>query len=250
MSESDNRKKEILPELLDNEESFVLYSAVTACPYILCDQETRDDEIFLFFTESGARTECAKLKNEGIPTRIVRLGKDDLSAFYSSLYTLGVNAVMVETEQGRVRFQLEEIMKRKDSISGRGGGKWVENPQLHLTAIYLMQGMRTRQGKNMEKEQRELLEEMMVHFAKGRFIQPMRIGEGKVPLLRHPKGEKYQPIFTDILEFQKFCKNNEFQPLIVEAARIPKILSSEAAGVVINPLGVNLPLQIKKKREA
>ena len=37
---------------------------------------------------------------------------------------------------------------------------------------------------------------------------------------------------------------------IIPAAKIPEVMVAEAKGVVINPLGVNVQLQVSKKRPA
>ena len=59
----------------------------------------------------------------------------------------------------------------------------------------------------------------------------------------------YQAIFTDIMEFQKFNRENQLRPLVITADKIPQILVAEAVGVLLNPMGVRMPLQIKKQAE-
>ena len=56
----------------------------------------------------------------------------------------------------------------------------------------------------------------------------------------------FQAIFTDILEFQKFNREGRLRPLVVTADKIPQIMTEEAKGVILNPMGVRMPLQIKK----
>ncbi len=59
----------------------------------------------------------------------------------------------------------------------------------------------------------------------------------------------YQAIFTDFMEFQKFNRENQLRPLVITADKIPQILVAEAVGVLLNPMGVRMPLQIKKQAE-
>ena len=53
-----------------------------------------------------------------------------------------------------------------------------------------------------------------------------------------------------MLEFQKFTKGEKMKTAVIPAAKIPEILVGEAKGVVINPFGVNVQLQVAKKKPA
>lgn len=136
---------------------------------------------------------------------------------------------------------------RADPKNQPEGQVWVENPQLHLTALYLMQEVRKNPEAIKTQEMKDLQEEIGADFTKGKYIQPVQREGNGIPLLKMAQEEKYQPIFTDILEFQKFNKGGQLRPLVVEAAKVPQVLAPEACGVVINPLGVNLPMKIGRK---
>lgn len=82
----------------------------------------------------------------------------------------------------------------------------------------------------------------MIHFKEGRYIVAVQEGQG-IPMLQK-EGKIYQPLFTDFQEFQKFNREKKFKTAIVEAGKITEFLSSQAVGVVINPMGVNLLLNI------
>ena len=90
----------------------------------------------------------------------------------------------------------------------------------------------------------ELQEELLAHFGKGKYVVPMQQDGNQVPLVKVKNGDTYQPVFTDILEFQKFNKNNEFRGMVVEAGKLPQVVPQEARGVVLNLLGLNLPLPL------
>ena len=101
----------------------------------------------------------------------------------------------------------------------------------------------------MTEELAQLQEEMSVNFGRGNFLVPLQ-KEGKgIPLIRMGE-EKYQPVFTDILEFQKFNRGNVLRPVVVSADRIPQVLVADACGVVLNPMGVNVPLRIERGNKA
>ncbi len=249
MSDTNTGRGDILFKLQGSKELYILYSAVTKCPYIVCDAETFDDEIFLFFTEEDGRRAWEKYKEDSIPTNLVRLENKNFLLFYTSLYTMGINALLAADGGKEFRVQLESLVSRRKPEELGDGAVWVENPQMHLTALYLMQEVRRRPGQDMKKEHQAMLEETVAHFSRGRFIQPVRKEQRGIPLLQVPGGDKYQPIFTDILEFQKFNQNDQFRPLVVEAKKLPQILAPEAVGVVVNPLGVNLPLKVEKAKK-
>ncbi len=63
-----------------------------------------------------------------------------------------------------------------------------------------------------------------------------------MPLLKQQNGDSYQPIFTDMLEFNKFNRENFFKASVMTADKITGALAKGARGVVVNPMGVNLQL--------
>jgi hypothetical protein len=240
-------RESILLKMKENEAVYIIFSTATKCPYVYCDPETFDDEIFVYFTEEEARGKWEELRKELTPVSMVRLENKHFLFFYTSLFTMGINALVVSDGTEQVVFQLEEIVSRAQPGERKDGTVWVENPQLHLTSLYMMQDVRKNNGK-MKPEHQAMLEEVVAHFAKGKVIQPLRKEGRSIPLLKLPDGDKYQPVFTDILEFQKFNRENQFSPLVVEAVKMPRVLVKDAVGIVINPLGVNVPLKMERKQ--
>lgn len=230
--------------LRDAEEFFVLLSAYTREPYVNCDPETFDDQILLYFDQEEAKQEATRMKEEQSPVSVARLEKRQFMAFYTSLYTLGVNAILIHQGGKTTRLQLSDFVKRKEPEDSQAAKQWVENPALHVTALYLMQELRRRPGQEIPPDLREMQEEIAAHFKTGRFILAAAQGENKVPLVRLGDNSVFQPIFTDILEFAKFNRENKLRPLVVSAADLPKVTAKEANGVIINPMGVNLPLTV------
>ena len=88
----------------------------------------------------------------------------------------------------------------------------------------------------------------MAHFSRGRYIVAFEADKG-IPLLKDKKDDTYQPVFTDIMEFQKFNRENRFRTAVIPAEKIPDLLAPETKGVTINPMTVNLQLQIRKKEK-
>ena len=94
--------------------------------------------------------------------------------------------------------------------------------------------------------EKELQEEILADYGKGTYLAPFNEENG-VPLLKQQNGDSYQPIFTDMLEFNKFNRENFFKASVMTADKITGALAKGARGVVVNPMGVNLQLPITKR---
>ena len=137
-------------------------------------------------------------------------------------------------------------MKRNKQQGQESGEKiWVENPSLHLTMLYYMQELRRKPGQESLPQIKEWQDEITSDFSKGSYIVPAE-KEGKGLAAVKVNEQLFQAIFTDILEFQKFNREGRLRPLVVTADKIPQIMTEEAKGVILNPMGVRMPLQIKK----
>ena len=234
------------------EELYAIMSLCTRMPYVECDGETYDDQILVFFEEVNAKREVQKLIEKKIPVQLVRLTKNAVLPFFVNLFPLGVNCVVVNRgADGAVVIQLQEMLRRPDRNRLPDGKLIIENPALHLTAIYYMQELKRVPPEQQDKvAMEELYEEMLSHFQKGKYIIAAREEDSGIPLLKQPNGDLFHPIFTDIQEFQKFCvlnKNEKFKTGIIEAKNIIHILAPNAKGIAINPMGVNVMLQMVKK---
>lgn len=242
-----DRKKAALELLRTSKEMYTLLSGCTGLPHVECDPETYDDQILLFLREEDAKRKGMALVGEKNPVRPIRVEQKSFLPFYTSLYPMGVNCIVLNAGQPDcISVQLEELIRRERPQELPEGQVWVENPELHLTAIYFTQGIYRSQGK-MTEELQELHEEMIAHFGKGRYIFPAG-EEGKgIPLVKGRDGRLCQPLFTDAREFQKFNKSGQFRAMVVEAEKIGNLLTEESEGVVVNPLGVNVQFQLMKK---
>lgn len=75
----------------------------------------------------------------------------------------------------------------------------------------------------MTEELKELNEEMMAHYMRGRYILGVT-EKNAVPILKQKDGRVLQPIFTDMQEFMKFQnvnRNEKMKTAVVEAAKLP-----------------------------
>lgn len=243
-------KQELLKRLGNAEsEFFVMMSACTKAPYLVCDPETFDDEILLFFTEEDARQEHARLTEAKVPVTLTKLNTRQMLLFFTSLYTMGVNALLIFWNGESVVVQLDEIVKKKSQDQMPEGAVWVENPELHLTALYFGQALRSPSKEDVNSRLAELQEELTAHFKRGKFIFALGREEQGTPLVKLKDGNVYQPVFTDVLEFQRFNRENKFRPVVVDGEKLPQVLAKEARGVLLNMMSVNIPLMVGRPQQ-
>ena len=242
-------KQETLAALRTPGELYVIMSGATRLPFVFCDEETFDDEIFLYYRADDAKEKAKELRGKRYASAVVKLEDKQLLAFYTSLYTMGVNCLAVNSgTDTEISIQLSDLVIRRKPEELPEGKRPVENPALHLTAIYFMQEMRRQAEPQPTEELNKLQEELLAHYGKGTFVAAVR-EDGQVPILKQKDGSIYQPLFTDMLEFQKFARGEKMKMAVIPAAKIPEILVGEAKGVVINPFGVNVQLQVAKRKK-
>lgn len=246
-----DKKREVLIKLKDSKEMFVLMSACTRAPHVTCDPETFDDEVYIFFKEEDAKAEVDILRKEGHPVQIVKIGDKGRLGFYMNLHSIGVNCIVTDKDtEHEMAVQLNELVKKREPKNAEEEKLQIENPQLHLTALYFMQKLRAAKNPEMTDEMKELYEEMMAHFQKGRFILAAK-EDNQLPLLKQKDEKVFLPVFTDIQEFGRFAqarKEDKIKAIAVEASKLPGLVTKGISGIVLNPFGVNVPIQMKLKK--
>lgn len=242
------------------ESIYVLFSQMTKLPFVECDEETYDDQVYVF-TEEGRTQEFAKkYTNEKILLAAAKIPNAQIKGFLSSLYAIGVNALVVQDEGAPVRVELEQLMPRPDLDALMNDKIPRVNPQLQLTALYFLQELRRPIERDLEakKRLRSLEEEMAANLMRSRFIVTMDLTENggdlkpgaknqkvKIPYVKNKNGDIYQPCYTDFGEFQKFNAKNKDVKMRLSAVSyddLPKYLVGQAKGFVFNPAGFNLIL--------
>ena len=142
-----------------------------------------------------------------------------------------------------IAIQLGELVRRPEQ---KPGEEPIENPELQITAMYFMQKVRSQKELKLTDETKELQEELMAHYQRGRYITAIS-EDKKMPILNKDDGQVLMPIFTDVQEFLKFQNENrdmKYTMGVVEAARIPEAMGPEVTGVVVNPFGIDLQLNV------
>ena len=134
------------------------------------------------------------------------------------------------------------------------GKKTALNPTLQLSGIYFMQELR-RPIKNEErKNMREMEEELLVNLRKSEYLMVMNVSEEdpkkiNIPFLKDKKDQILQPIFSDVMELEKFTKGKKMRVAKLPFTKLMDVMLENAAAYVVNPMGFNLVLnrdQVKK----
>ncbi len=240
------RRLEVMTALRTSEELYTLIALTTNQPFVQCDPETYDDVVYVYADFEDIKREGMRFIELKHPVRIQKLKKDELLIFYTHLYTMGVNCIVFNGfMENEYKLQLSDLVKRP-AEAAPNGAKWIENSSLHLTALYFMQELRRQNLKELTPELKEMQAEIIEHFNKGTFV--FAAGEdNRLPILKHPNGDVYLPVYTDLMEAGKFKTDQPIKLGVLPAAQIVKLLPPEAKGIVINPQGVNLQLPITKR---
>lgn len=242
-------KQETLQALRNPGEIYVVMSVATRMPFVDCDDETFDDQVFLYYRLDDAKEKAKALAEQRYQVAVAKIEEKQLLGFYTNLYTMGVNCLAVNSGTDMaISVQLNELVRRKTPEELPKGQKLIENPALHLTAMYFMQELRRQNGAEPTRELKELQEELLAHYTEGTFILAIQ-EDGQVPVLKQKDGSVYQPVFTDAVEFRKFARDKKFRTAAVPAGKIPELLVPEAKGVAINPFGVNVQLKIARPKK-
>lgn len=253
MENSKAKDQKVLQMVRSQKEMYVIFSECTKMPYVVCDPKTYDDEILIYFNVDECKNKVRQLMNEKIPVKIVKIENRSFLEFYVSLYPMGVNEIVYDLGLPKeIRIQLADLVTRKNDGKMPNGQERIENSEFQLTALYYMQeARRLPQEKVLESEElRELSEEMMAHFQKGKYFVVSKEGKEMV-ILKQKDGKVFQPIFTDVQELGKFLsvhRKEKLQTGIVEAGKLIEILVPGAEGVAVNPFGINLQMKIQKKQ--
>ncbi len=237
-----------LNRLIGTEKLFAIISKRTMLPFVECDAETFDDEVLVFEKPEFVQKALIRLSEAKNPLDVALITQKDRLNFFANLCTMGVNCVVLDAgaeDEGRI--QLDRLVKAPKGMTP-DGQPWVDNPALHLTAIYFMQAIARNVNKEMTQELADLREEMIAHYSTGNFV--VMLNEQKqLPIMKFPNGDAYHPIFTDLFEASKFKVEGAVMRAIVPSPSIPNILSPEAKGVIVNPSGVGLQLPIIRQAQ-
>ncbi|MGC4019791.1 MAG: SseB family protein [Muricomes sp.] len=236
--------------------TYAAFSQGTKMPFITCDEETFNDQIWIFATEERAKEITQRFKDENQDfMMIVRIENNQLLSFYGSLHLLGVNEIVFVEEEQVTKIPLDNVVVPVDYSKTPEEKRPVINPQMQLTGLYFMQEIHRNIPTNEKPVLRELEEEMAANLVRSKFLMALELeGETrrpdgsnlKIPCVKNKEGKTFQPIFTDNNELRKFNSAGKFQANVVEFVNIEKVLGQGVEGVVINPQSMNIVISKDK----
>lgn len=238
---------EAIKELQARENVFVAYAQTTKLPYVTCDEETYNDQVWFFAEEESLKEFGKKKLEEKILLMGMRYEKKDFPRMYGLLFSVGANTVIWNNGTEEIELELEQIVKKPDISQLEPAKRPLINATLQLSGIYFMQELRRPVPKEEHKNLRELEEELIANLKKSEFLVAMGQDEEdpkklNVPYLKNKEGQILQPVFSDVMEFEKFGKGKKLRIAKIPFDKLPGIMIEQAEGIVFNPMGFNLIL--------
>ena len=240
---------------------FTAFSPLTRMPYVACDPETFDDQVYIFTTEALCGDFAKTLGEQQIPATPLNIPQPQMNGFLASLYSLDVNMVVFLDDAGEARIPVEELAKGPDMEKVAASKIPIMNPQLTLTMIYFLQELR-RPVKHDLPHLHELEDEMIANLVKAPLIlaletvddekgtAPEKVDQKniRIPFIKSKEGDIYQPIYSDFTEFRKYAgpKAMKMRMSNLSIKQLPQFLIKDSKGFVLNPAGVNLVLTTKQ----
>lgn len=240
-----------LAEMTGKEEIFVAYSAVTKHSYVTCDEESFNDQVWAFATEEEVKAFAKKVVEEKKqPVVGMKFEKKNFASWIDELYLIGVNAIVWNDGDKKVEFDLAEIGNPRDFSNIPPEKRPLINPVLQLSAIYFMQELNRmnlpQEEIDMEYRQ-ELQEEMLVNVIRAEYLMAVDVDKEDpnkvvIPFIKTKDEKIMHPIFSDIVELEKFTKGKKLRIVKFPFNKLPEVMINDAFAYAINPLGVNIVL--------
>ncbi len=247
-------KSFLIRSIQKKEEMIVAYCAFTNMPFVICDPETYNDQIWIFDTEAQLQEFAKPYTEKKILLRGIKYPNNRFLPFFSMLFTIGVNELVFVSEGGKELLELEELVRRPDFSKLPKEKQPIINAELQLTGLYFMQEA-SRPIPNEEKNLKDLEEELAANLVKARYIVPIELLEGpesdaeklknrqyRLPILKNKNGDVLQPLFTDPNELAKFNRENKFKALAIPFANLSKLMIPESKGYLLNPAGFHIAM--------
>lgn len=242
-------KLEFLKTLPKREKIYIIFSRLTHLPYVECNGETFDDEVFLFTEEADALERAKELSAEKQPAIAVKAGQKDILKLFADLYIYGITRLVITDGQDVLTMQLSEVVRRPALSQLPENKRPLENPELQLSMMYYLQ--ESRKGvENADMDRlSELEEEMAVNLIRAKYLIPIKEVEvdgrkaTQLLLMKTKSGEAMAPIFTDAVEYNRFKKDQELKAAVTDFEKLAQMpLPAEVKGYMLNPVGVSLVL--------
>ena len=103
-----------IKKMLKRTSILVAFSAGSNMPYVVCDEETFNDRIWIFENERLLGDFAKSCQEKKIAIRGVKYPNKLFPTFFGSLFLMGVNEIVFQDESRQVVTELETIVKKPD----------------------------------------------------------------------------------------------------------------------------------------
>lgn len=244
----------LMRNIQKKEDMIVAFCMFTNMPFVVCDPETFNDQIWIFDTEEQLQAFAKKYSEKKVLLKGIKFQNQRFLSFFSMLFTIGVNELVFVSESGTDTIELAELVKCPDFSQLPKEQQPISNPELQLTGLYFMQEA-SRPVPNEQKNLVDLEEELAANLYKAKYMVPIELLEGpepdleklkekkyRLPILKNKNGDVLQPLFTDPNEFAKFNRENKFKALSVPFANLAKLVIKDSKGFLLNPAGFHIAM--------
>ena len=109
-------EQDAIKELQTRDAVFVAYSQATKLPYVICDEESFNDQVWVFATEEEIKAFGKKKLEEKVLLMGMKYEKKDYPRFYGTLYAIGVNSVVWVDGENQIEVELTKIARQAASF--------------------------------------------------------------------------------------------------------------------------------------
>ena len=245
----------VLRKLQGLENATVVFSTTTKHPFIICDEETYDDEMLVFATVEDMQEHVKEYTKKGYLLHGVTVPQDKLPRFLSECFSLGVNQLVFFENGTRFSVSLDKIVIRPDYSKL----EQQKRPLINAELLYFIQEL-SRQIKDEDRDQEQLKqmeEELAANMAKAQFLVPIKLKEPLKPgeklepgnfsltMVNTKEGEQFLPIFSDVKEYSIFNKENQYQGILMTIDNLRQLIKDPCKGLMLNPNSIALRLNDK-----
>ena len=230
------------------QELHVPFAAATNMPFVTCDEETYNDQIWIFQNLDSATEFIKKYAEDKVLLRDIIVKKEFFSDFFMDLHSMGINELLFSDDGTLHKIDFSKFVKIPDFSKMPANQRPLFNPELQLSSVYFFQEVK-RPGVTPDKEKLEpLAEEMYANLAKAKFLLPVVKKETEdkkealvFPILTDKNGNKFQPVFSDHQQYSKHLRKNKptekILTMLVGIQELQKYLLPQVQGYLLNPDG-------------
>lgn len=242
-------KNDFMNSLPKRENIYVIFSRLTNLPYVECNGETFDDEVFLYADEAAAIEQAKILSASKQPAAILKVEKKNILKLFADFYVYGITRLVIREGKDELRLPLSQLLRRPRLDKLPPKQRPLENPGLQMSMIYYLQEAR-KAGADLNSDFiSELEEEMAVNLIRAKYLLPIKEVEmdGKkmtqILMMKNKDGEVMVPVFTDGVEYNRFQKDQGMKAAVTDFEKLAEVpMPGEVKGFLLNPAGAALVL--------